>query len=247
MLRIRHLAALAAFAALPLFASSAQAAPCAGFSDMDDASPITGPFCNNVAWIRDRGVTLGCTTTTYCPLDNVNRLQMAAFMQRLGDALTPVIITQFGPTGAIDLDAGVGDPASHVCRTAPFTVPTTPGANFPRRAVIQANFSGLSTNPLSVFGTVTYSTDNGATWNDILVGGLTGYGMRSTVTAANHWAYLGLNTFLDLTVGTTYIFAFQVERDAVAAAPNTGDFSGGRCNVMVSIGSRTGTPPGPGN
>jgi hypothetical protein len=241
MLRFRQLAALAAIAAAPLLSAPAAAAPCAGFTDMDDTSPITGPFCNNVSWIANRNVTLGCTATLYCPQDNVTRLQMAAFMQRLGDALTPTMIAQFGPTGAIDLDAGFASPLSHVCRTPAYLV-----EDYPRRAVIQANFSGLSDNPLSAFGTATYSTDGGTTWNDIVVGAITGYGMRTTATAAGQWNYLGLNTFLDLNVGTSYIFAFQLERSAIGPSPGTGDFSAGRCNVLVSITSRTGAP-GPGN
>jgi hypothetical protein len=73
-------------AGLWLFAAvcppAALAAPCAGFSDVDD----TSPFCASVAWMKNRGVTFGCGDgTTYCPGDAVTRLQMAAFMKRLGD------------------------------------------------------------------------------------------------------------------------------------------------------------------
>jgi hypothetical protein len=59
----------------------ALAAPCAGFTDLDDSSE----FCVNVTWMKNRGVTLGCTPTQYCPNADVTRLQMAAFMNRLGD------------------------------------------------------------------------------------------------------------------------------------------------------------------
>ena len=41
---------------------------------------------------KNRAITTGCTSTTlYCPTDNVSRLAMAAFMNRLGDALTPEV------------------------------------------------------------------------------------------------------------------------------------------------------------
>jgi hypothetical protein len=60
--------------------SHAQSAPCAGFTDVDSASG----FCVNVTWMKSRGITLGCTATLYCPNDPVTRLQMAAFMYRLG-------------------------------------------------------------------------------------------------------------------------------------------------------------------
>lgn len=70
--------------AVALFATGlalpALAAPCAGFTDVDDADP----FCTSVAWMKNRGITLGCTATLYCPGDFVTRLQMAAFMYRLG-------------------------------------------------------------------------------------------------------------------------------------------------------------------
>ena len=59
---------------------AAFAAPCAGFTDVD----ATSPFCVNVAWMRNRGITLGLTPTLYDPNSPVTRLQMAAFMYRLG-------------------------------------------------------------------------------------------------------------------------------------------------------------------
>jgi Chaperone of endosialidase/S-layer homology domain len=63
-----------------LLSSNALAAPCAGFTDVDD----TSPFCVNVAWMKNRGITLGLTPTLYDPNSPVTRLQMAAFMYRLG-------------------------------------------------------------------------------------------------------------------------------------------------------------------
>ena len=75
--------------AISAIAGEARAAPCAGFVDVDDAIPSTSAFCQDVVWIRNRGVTLGCTPTQYCPFEFVSRLQMAAFMRRLGEALFP--------------------------------------------------------------------------------------------------------------------------------------------------------------
>ena len=64
--------------------STGNAAPCAGFADVDS----TDPFCGYVTWMKNRGITLGCPsppgTSRYCPGDPVTRLQMAAFMYRLG-------------------------------------------------------------------------------------------------------------------------------------------------------------------
>jgi hypothetical protein len=67
------------------WAGASLAAPCAGFTDVDS----TSAFCGNVTWIKNRGVTLGCTATQYCPNEPTTRLQMAAFMNRLGEALFP--------------------------------------------------------------------------------------------------------------------------------------------------------------
>ena len=67
-------------AMLLLHTGSAEAAPCAGFTDVDAADP----FCDEVTWMKNRGITLGLTATTYGPNNPVSRLQMALFMYRLG-------------------------------------------------------------------------------------------------------------------------------------------------------------------
>src|SRR5688572_16752382 len=66
------------------WASIGSAAPCGGFTDVDDANPATAPFCASVTWMKNRGITLGLTPTLYDPNSPVTRLQMAAFMYRLG-------------------------------------------------------------------------------------------------------------------------------------------------------------------
>jgi hypothetical protein len=70
--------------------SASLAAPCAGFTDVQD----TSAFCPNVEWVKNRNITLGCTSPTlYCPNDPVTRLSMAVFMNRLGNALFPLNCT----------------------------------------------------------------------------------------------------------------------------------------------------------
>jgi hypothetical protein len=66
--------------AMLLGSPAALAAPCAGFTDIDDSSQ----FCVNVEWMKNRGITLGVTPELYGPDLPVTRLQMAAFMYRLG-------------------------------------------------------------------------------------------------------------------------------------------------------------------
>jgi len=72
--------------AILLASPAAQGAPCAGFTDVDD----TSPYCVNVEWIRNRGITTGCAPGLYCPTDSVNRLSLAVFLNRLGDSLFPL-------------------------------------------------------------------------------------------------------------------------------------------------------------
>ena len=60
-----------------------------------DDVPSNHPFCTDITWMAQRGVTLGCAAIDanhrlYCPADRVRRDQMAAFMHRLSDALFPL-------------------------------------------------------------------------------------------------------------------------------------------------------------
>jgi hypothetical protein len=77
---MRRLALLLGIA-LSLLAASAVAQNCDGFVDV----LASNPFCPDVTWMKTYGVTKGCDATHYCPNDNVSRLQMAAFMHRLGE------------------------------------------------------------------------------------------------------------------------------------------------------------------
>ena len=65
-----------------ILSASASAAPCDGFVDVDDGNAV---YCSAVTFVKNKGVTLGCTDSShYCPNDNVTRLQMALFLQRMG-------------------------------------------------------------------------------------------------------------------------------------------------------------------
>jgi hypothetical protein len=94
---IRALAAAFLAAALGLAASGpAVAANCDTFTDVQ----TTDSYCPAVQWLKNRQITLGCTSTTlYCPADTVTRASMALFMNRLGVALTPQFVS--GQSGIV--------------------------------------------------------------------------------------------------------------------------------------------------
>lgn len=95
-MRIASFAAVATASWLFAASSSAVAAPCADFTDVED----TSPFCPSVTWMKNRGITTGCTATEYCPDQSVSRLAMAAFLFRNAQPLGPAVQTALvGGTG----------------------------------------------------------------------------------------------------------------------------------------------------
>jgi hypothetical protein len=205
-----------ACAAGPAFAQS-----CAGFSDVEASSP----FCPSVEWLRNRGVTTGCGAgTTYCPNDAVTRLSMAAFMKRLGDALTPVDLppASAGPTPGVLPN---GNPV--LCATADYVA-----SGFPRRAYVDATavLAAPSAN-IDVSARIVYSVGGGA-WT--AVGNSDQYAtLYAGATPAQH-ATLAPFGRVDLDVGQSVRFAVQL-----------GQFAGGgsvtvTCSTHVQVGNRTG-------
>ncbi len=69
------------FATIALCSTSiVMAAPCAGFTDVDDSN---SEYCGAVSYLKDKGVTDGCTGSAFCPNQAVTRLQVALFLHRL--------------------------------------------------------------------------------------------------------------------------------------------------------------------
>ncbi len=56
--------------------------PLAAVAAFDDVA-TDASYGPAVGWLAETGVTLGCTTTTYCPAGTVTRAEMAAFLWRL--------------------------------------------------------------------------------------------------------------------------------------------------------------------
>jgi hypothetical protein len=203
-------------ATLLSLSSSASAAPCAGFTDVDS----TSTFCPNVEWLKNRKVTLGCTLTTYCPGDPVSRLAMAAFMNRLGTALTPLVVQVNAVPGALDLDL-----VPVVCQTATQNI-----TDFPRRAFLDATFSGTAGTDVDVAMRVVWSADGGGTWQNLSTA------QSVTFVPSAQWSSASDLGTLDLAVGGTARFGVQVTRNSAGST----DLTGSRCLLRASIGSRDG-------
>lgn len=93
--------------------------------------PNSNTFHEDIAWLADAGVTLGCnppSNTEFCPKDEVTREQMAAFMRRLAqnrvvDAgeLNGLPASSLAPRAAFDCTAQgcSGDQGDQVVIIAP--------------------------------------------------------------------------------------------------------------------------------
>jgi hypothetical protein len=211
---VRILIALSAL----LGSATVAAAPCAGFADLDSASP----FCPNVEWIRNRAITLGCSANAYCPSDNVTRLAMAAFLNRLGTALTPIQLQTVATPGATDLEANVV-----VCQSGDFVV-----SGFPRHAVLDAVFAATSPADIDYAILPVMMTDNSALWTAV------NNGYNASHLLPNRWNSVAAIGSIDLAVGTTVRFGIRAER---VVGAGTADLSDSRCQLRVLIFSRDGT------
>jgi len=200
---------------------TALAAPCSGFDDVDGASG----FCPSVDWIKNRGVTLGCTSPSqYCPSQSVNRLAMAAFMNRLGVALTPLVVHAEGSGGPLDLEAA----PPTLCATG-----SIPAATYPRSgratAIVGAQFALAATLAMRIV----YSTDNGMTWTPA-------NGIPASVGGDDRWVNATIATG-DIAIAPAQAIRFgvRVQRDATGAG--TADVAAWNCEIKTIVNTRTGT------
>lgn len=207
---------LACCVVLGLAATPAMAAPCAGFTDVVD----TDPACASVEWLRNRGITTGCTPTQYCPVSPVTRAAMALFMNRLGAALTPQL-------GFVELSLAAVDPGASpvLCQTA-----ATAGAAHPRQALVSAAFAGLSTGDLGFAIRPVASSDGGATWQP-----LGAVAIREQVAGAA-WGNSSAAGIVPVPVGPSMRFGVRVERESGNAT-----FTQARCQVAASVMNANGT------
>lgn len=196
----------------------ALAAPCSGFGDVDAADT----FCPHVDWLRNRSITLGCTPSEYCPAATVVRLSMAAFMHRLGVALTPVPIrARRDDLFGLDIDA-----APVVCVGDEFLA-----NGYPRRALVDAALGLRPNGALNFAADLVASTDGGATWaplNTVVNRGYAAINVRTTI------ADVGMT---ELEVGQSIRWGIRLSRGGI---DGTADILDARCDLRVLIYSRDG-------
>ena len=215
---MKRFVAIVAFLPLLLIGAGAQAQSCVGFVDV----PASDSFCPNVEWLKNRAITLGCTDTThYCPTANVTRLAMAAFMNRLGTALTPSIVFQDAAPGAITITTT----GTEHCIT-----PAFPVTGYPRAAVLNATFAVTAPGAVTFRAVTVYSTNGGSTWSP------TGTNFARSTSGAAEWSGSTSVGVVNLAVGQSYLFAVRVVNEA-----GTTLLSDSRCQLQALIGNRNGT------
>ena len=193
-------------------------AACGGFDDVNSGQP----FCNATEWLRNRGITLGCSPTGYCPFDTVTRWQMALFMQRLGDAISPAIYSDnVVSTGVLAVDA-----RPYVC-----TTPAFPPMNYPRVANVSWSFNGYADNALDVRVYSRTSFDNLGTFTTNEVA------LQRLRVNDRVWGAVSAVVKVNVPAGSSPRFAIRMDR---IQGTLSGNFSAGRCNIDVLMTSVNG-------
>ena len=223
-MRLKSFVAASALLLAVVASGGAAAQACAGFTDV----PSSDPFCPNVEWLKNRGITLGCTSATlYCPSGNVTRLSMAAFMNRLGTALTPVSLTPgTAAAAAVNLNA-----SPVLCQTADYAV-----TGFPRRAYVQGatNLSLPTPAGVDVMSRVMVSTNSGASWTPIA--NTDQYATLYPGQSPGNHVALAPFGWVDVNVGQTVRFGLQVARFDAGTSNVTAS-----CQVSAQVANRNGT------
>lgn len=221
-MRVRHLlaaASLLAFHSLPAAAQS-----CAGFTDV----LASHPQCANIEWVKNRGITTGCGGTNFCPSSTVTRDVMSAFLNRLGNTLTPVIIEPV-PTADSVSQLLLATPKV-VCPTGDYVV-----AGFPRRAHFNGRVNLYNPSAHGDFVTeMVYTDDAPGSTNWKAVPNSAAYQTLYTGFTPAHDVSTYPQGFLNLDVGKTYRFGMRVSR----YTGSTADVAA-YCVNMVSLASRT--------
>jgi hypothetical protein len=204
-------------------------AACSGPSPFTDVGAASG-FCSNVEWLKNRAITLGANcppaaAPSYCPNDYVTRLQMAAFMNRLADAIVPPPMpVEEAIAGAMTLTALYTD--TRRCVSNVFAA-----ANYPRIFTMSTHLSLLSAAGTATIGVQPlYSIDNGVTW----------------VAPNTQPETVGLDATYTGHVTSEAMFQVPATKTVLVAqgiasiSGATGIAANGRCHTLVRVQSVTG-------
>jgi len=189
---------------------------CAGLADVAASSA----FCDEVDWLVNRQVTLGCGGGNYCPDADVARLSMAAFMRRLGGALTPVATALEQSIGPVDLDV--------VRRACAVDVAVS---GFARTIAIDAILTATASNPATLRARLVQSLDGGTTWQALTT-------ERAVLTLpSQRWTGVRLLGERAASPGENVRFALEFERDGLGNI----DLADARCHLRALTGNRNPT------
>lgn len=227
-MRIRHCFAAVA-SLLALVAAPASAQSCAGFTDVASGSQ----FCQNIEWVKNRAITTGCggSTTTYCPTAGVTREQMAAFLNRLGNALTPLIIEPVPQADSVtQLDLAT---PKVVCASGDILV-----SNYPRRALLNGRLNLYNPSANGDFvADVVYTDDapGSTAWKPLPLAISQTFQTMYGGFTPSHDVSIYPSGYLNLDVGKTYRFGLRVSRYTGTTA-NVAAY----CTNFITLASRTG-------
>jgi hypothetical protein len=185
---------------------------CEAFTDVDAASP----FCPSVLWMKQRGITVGCGATTYCPVNSTTRDQMAAFMNRLGAVLTRPAVSVEASPGAVNPDAN-----AIVCSSA-----DQAAATYERRMGVDAVFMGQGQGSGDLGVQLVESVNAGTTW--IALGPVLPTGI-----AEGRWSNVRLNATRDVAPSEVVRYALRVSRISGAGA-----LAASACQLRLLPGNR---------
>jgi hypothetical protein len=215
------------FAAFLLVAGPALGQNCAGFTDVLQSNS----FCANIEWLKNREITLGCTSATlYCPNASVTRAAMAAFMNRLAVALTPEDIQPVAYTSPGPLD--LSTPPIQ-CQTADYQV-----LGYPRRATFNSKVNVWDpTSDVELVIDVMYSLGQGLPGTWVSVSNSQVYQtLRAGGTVPDDVTMYPIG-FLDLDVGQQVRFGIRIARESGTGNPNV------YCANRVTLTNRNGVNP----
>jgi hypothetical protein len=212
-------------ATLAIAAGAANAQFCQGFQDVQQSDALV---CPAVEWVKNRSITAGCDATHYCPGNPVTRAQMAIFLQRAGNALTPVLLGAQGGIEDNTVIPGDAGPAITNCITQ-----TLPAATYPRKALINSMVSIQALGAPATFRAFNLVVANGGA-PELPAPGVSA-AARGTAPAGL-WDTVSLTEVMNLEPDTSYVFFIGVRHDNFSAQGGTLDRL--RCQVTVSVSNR---------